>query len=267
MILKSVQFHAKHSDHGNEYPFHLPLVQAMDKLKLEAPVTIFVGDNGSGKSTILEAIAAAIGSITVGADAVDEDPSLQPACALGETLKCTWSVKTKKGFFLRAEDFLNFARRMSKTRQDMVERLAEVEEEYKDRSVFAQNQARSAYLNSIAQMDRYYGDNLDARSHGESFLRLFQSRFVPGGLYLLDEPETPLSPMKQLTLISMLKDMVAQGSQFIIVTHSPILMAFPDAVIYNFDELPIEKVAYDDLEHVNLMRSFLNQPEQYLRHL
>lgn len=267
MILKSVQFTSFRQDQLQDYPFSLPMVQAMDKLSFEAPVTLFVGDNGSGKSTILEAIAAAIGSVTVGAITVDDDPSLQPARALGRTIRCSWSVKTKKGFFLRSEDFLNFARQMSKTRQEMVERLAEIEEEYKDRSIFAQNQARMAYLNSISEMDRYYGKDLDARSHGESFLKLFQSRFIPGGLYLLDEPETPLSPMKQLSFISMLKDMVAEGSQFIIVTHSPILMAFPGAVIYNFDVLPIEKVAYDDLEHVNLMRDFLNQPEQYLRHL
>jgi predicted ATPase len=267
MILKSVQFTSPRQDQMNDYPFHLPLVQAMEKLQFEAPVTIFVGDNGSGKSTILEAIAAAVGSINVGADNVEEDASLQPARALGKTLRCAWSVKTKKGFFLRAEDFLNFARRMSRTRQEMVDRLAEVEEEYKDRSVFAQNQARMAYQNSISALDRNYGHDLDARSHGESFIKLFQSRFIPGGLYLLDEPETPLSPMKQLSFISMLKEMVEQGSQFIIVTHSPIIMAFPGAVIYNFDALPIEKANYEELEHVNLMRDFLNKPELYLRHL
>ncbi|HAZ44940.1 MAG TPA: hypothetical protein DCZ55_10825, partial [Cyanobacteria bacterium UBA11371] len=109
--------------------------------------------------------------------------------------------------------------------------------------------------------------NLDANSHGESFLKLFQSRFVPGGLYLLDEPEAPLSPLRQLAFLSMLKDMVNQDSQFIIATHSPILMAFPQASILSFDSYPVKEVPYDQLEQVTLTKAFLNNPESYLRHL
>jgi predicted ATPase len=116
-------------------------------------------------------------------------------------------------------------------------------------------------------MQRRYGEGLDARSHGESFLALFQARFVPGGLYLLDEPEAPLSPIRQLALIAALKQMVAQDAQFIIATHSPILMAFPDAQIYNFDVCPPQVVAYAGLEHVRLTRDFLDNPEAFLKYL
>ena len=101
----------------------------------------------------------------------------------------------------------------------------------------------------------------------ESFLTLFQARFVPGGLYLLDEPEAALSPLRQLGFLSMLKEMLAQDAQFIIATHSPILMAYPKATILSFDHAPLQPVSYDDLEHVTLTRDFLNNPAAFLRHL
>jgi putative AbiEii toxin of type IV toxin-antitoxin system len=113
---------------------------------------------------------------------------------------------------------------------------------------------------SLAEMERRYGVDLDANSHGQSFLKLFQSRFVPGGLYLLDEPEAPLSPQSQLALIAMMDEMVGQNGQFIIATHSPILLAFPGARIYTFDRTPVEAVEYDALDHVRLTRDFLNAP-------
>jgi predicted ATPase len=116
-------------------------------------------------------------------------------------------------------------------------------------------------------MERRYGVDLDANSHGQSFLRLFQSRFVPEGLYLLDEPEAPLSPQSQLALMAMMSDMIAKRGQFIIATHSPILLGFPGARIYSFDAPPVSEVEYASLEHVALTREFLNAPERFLRHL
>jgi predicted ATPase len=112
-----------------------------------------------------------------------------------------------------------------------------------------------------------HGENLDARSHGESFIHLFQERFVPGGLYLLDEPDTALSPQRQLALLAMLKAMVADNAQFIIATHSSILLAFPDASILSFDDGRITRVAYDEVTNVQLSRGFLADPDAYLRHL
>ena len=117
------------------------------------------------------------------------------------------------------------------------------------------------------ELEKRYGIDLDANSHGQSFLTLFRSRFVPGGLYLLDEPEAPLSPQSQLGFMLMMQDMIAEDAQFIIATHSPILLAYPGATIYSFDSVPAAPVAYDDLEHVVLTRDFLNAPERYLREL
>ena len=120
---------------------------------------------------------------------------------------------------------------------------------------------------SLADMEHRYGVNLDANSHGQSFLKLFQSRFVPGGLYLLDEPEAPLSPQSQLALLAMIGDMVKQDAQFIIATHSPILLGAQDATIYNCDRVPIARAEYEELDHVVITRDFLNGRDRYLRHL
>lgn len=267
MFLKSVGFRQDVPADRRGYPFSLAWLAGLDRIEFRRPVTILTGDNGTGKSTLLEALAAAVGSVTVGAESVETDPSLEPARRLARTMRLSWSVRTRKGFFLRSEDFLNFARKIAQIRADMQRSLAEAEEEYRDRSAFARSQAAAPYRKSIAELERYYGEDLDARSHGESFLRLFQSRFGPGGLYLLDEPETPLSPTKQLAFLSMLKEMTEQGSQFVIATHSPILMAFPDADLLSFDHAPIRRVTYDELEHVQLMRAFLENPGRFLRHL
>ena len=151
----------------------------------------------------------------------------------------------------------------------MLARLRELEEEYRaqDRSARALGLAQGPMRASLADMERRYGIDLDANSHGQSFLKLFQSRFVPGGLYLLDEPEAPLSPQSQLALLAMLSDMVTQDAQFIVATHSPILLAFPHARIYSFDHAPLRAVAYEELDHVALTRDFLNDPGRYLRRL
>jgi predicted ATPase len=266
MHLKSVTFHID-PDNDSGYPFDLPLIRGLSSIRFRSPVTFFAGDNGSGKSTILEALAAAVGSITVGAESVLTDPEMEPARRLARRMRLAWTVKTRKGFFLRAEDFLQFGKEMSRLRTEMLENIAEVERTYTRRSEYARALAMSPYRKSLMELEQRYGIDLNAQSHGESFLHLLQSRFTPGGLYLLDEPETPLSPMKQLTFISMLKEMIGQQAQFVIATHSPILLAFPGATIFSLEDDSLREVPYDELEHVQLTRSFLNNPERYLRHL
>lgn len=249
------------------YPFTIPAVQSLTELAFTTPVTFFVGANGSGKSTLLEAIACAVGSIPVGSDNLDSDHTLTAVRALADHLRLTWHIKTRTGFFLRAEDFFGYVKRLAHMQAELEADLRRVDEEYAHRSETAKGLARMAYTRELAAMREQYGRQLNNFSHGESFLELFQSRFRPNGLYLLDEPEAPLSPAHQLTFLSLLKQMVAQKCQFIIATHSPILMAYPEATIFSFDESPIQSVAYDDLEHVAITRSFLNNPDQYLRHL
>ena len=246
------------------FPFNLPLVKSFTEVEFHTPVTFLVGENGSGKSTLMEAIAAGVGSIAVGTEDVQRDQTLDPARKLGGQLKLVWQRKTRRGFFLRAEDFFGFAKRM----QHMVKELEEMAQGFEQEFTgYALGLAKGAVLGQRRALVNKYGENLDANSHGESFLKLFQARFVPGGLYLLDEPEAPLSPQRQLALLSLLKEMVGEDTQFIIATHSPILMAFPGATILSLDSCPPKEVAYDELEHVSLTRAFLNNPESFLRHL
>ncbi len=251
----------------NGFPFNVPVVQTLEKLTFDSAVTFFVGENGSGKSTLLETLACAIGSITIGSESVNTDPTLTAVRQLAKQYKLTWHKRTKRGFFLRAEDFFGYAKWMSQTRAELQQELDEIDESYHGRSELAKSLAKMPYANELHGIKQRYGEGLDTQSHGESFLKLFQARFVPDGLYLLDEPEAPLSPLRQLTFLSLLKEMVSQNAQFIIATHSPLILAFPEATIISFDDSPPRPVAYDDLEHVTLTRSFLNNPDAYLRHL
>src|SRR5512142_2691440 len=254
-------------DAGTGFPFTVPAIRALAPLDLDAPVTLFVGENGSGKSTLLEGIAAAARLPSVGADEVATDATLTAQRRLGDVLRLTWSKRTNRGFFLRAEDFFGFQRRLASDRAELEARLGDLDVEYRDRSAYAKGFATLPVRRALADMERRYGRDPDARSHGQAFLNLFQGRFVPGGLYLLDEPEAPLSPQNQLGLLAVLLEMVTQGAQFVIATHSPMLLAFPEAKIYSFDHVPIAPVSYADLDHVALTRDFLNDPGAFLRRL
>ena len=248
------------------FPFTVPAIRTLEGLALGSPVTFFVGANGSGKSTLLEGIAAAARLPAIGSADVPRDETLAAQRQLGKALRLSWSKKATRGFFLRAEDFFGFTKRLARERAELLLEMKEVSEQYRaqDRSKYAERLAQGPLASSLAGMEERYGVDLDANSHGQSFLKLFQSRFVPGGLYLLDEPEAPLSPQSQLALLAMIGEMVTQDAQFIIATHSPMLLAFPDAQIYSFDSTPVEAVAYDDLDHVRITRDFLNAPARYL---
>jgi predicted ATPase len=250
------------------FPFSVPAIKSLGALSFDSAMTFFVGENGSGKSTLLEGVALAAGLPTVGSVAVTDDGTLAAQKALGRALKLVWDQqRTRKGFFLRAEDFFGFTKQLAQMRADLRRDLGRIDDEYAGRSDYAKGLAKGPLAASLADMERRYGEDLDANSHGQSFLRLFKSRFVPGGLYLLDEPEAPLSPQSQLALILMMGEMIAQDAQFIVATHSPILLAYPGARIYSFDEMPVRRVEYESLEHVTLTRAFLNNPHRYLRHL
>ncbi len=251
------------------FPFNVPVIaQWQEPLTFTREVTFLAGENGSGKSTFLEGLACLTGLPTAGHAESARDRTLDQVRPLSRRTQAVWSHRTHEGFFLRAEDFFGFVQRTQTTAAELKQELARVETDYAERSETAQQQARMPFARELSALTTRYGDNMDAQSHGEGFLAFFQSRFVPRGLYLLDEPETPLSPLRQLGLLALLKEMVEErDAQFIIATHSPILMAYPDATILNFDQAPFVPIAYDDLEHVRFTRAFLNHPASYLRHL
>ena len=249
------------------FPFSVPAIRTLDRMSLDTAVTYFVGENGSGKSTLLEAIAIAARLPTVGSAQPEHDRTLDAQRLLAQSLTLSWHKRTHRGFFLRAEDFFGFAKSLAEQRVEMERRLGELAEEYSDRSAYARGLAEGPVRKSLREMEARYGIDLDANSHGESFLRLFRSRFVPDGLYLLDEPEAALSPRSQLALLAMMGEMVANGSQLVVATHSPLLLAYPEARIYSFDRTPIVEETFETLEHVQITRDFLRDPGRYLRHL
>lgn len=254
--LRSVRYQISQI-HEETYPYNLPVFQQLKEIQFTQPIAILVGDNGTGKSTILESIAAAGEMITIGG--VEKQSVF--AQTLQPTVKLTWNLKSKIGFYFKAHDFIQFIERTKETKREAREAIQEIKESGMDQL------ATMPHARTLYDLNQLYGEGLEFRSHGESFLDLFSARFQPRGLYILDEPEVPLSPLNQLALISLLKEKVEQNAQFIIATHSPMLMAFPNADILLLEDKGIKKVKYDELEHVTLTRDFLNHPESFLRHL
>ncbi|MBV8272406.1 MAG: AAA family ATPase [Cupriavidus sp.] len=224
----------------DRYPFSLPVVRALDAIDLHPRVTFFVGENGSGKSTLLEAIAVALGFNAEGGSRNFSFATRASHSQLHEYLRIAKGVRRPRtGYFLRAESFFNVATE--------IERLDE-----------------EPGLGAPV-IESYGGRSLHEQSHGEAFLTLLTERFGGQGLYILDEPEAALSPARQLAVISRLHDLVRDRSQFVIATHSPILMAYPDACIYQCSARGIEPIAYEDTEHYQITRDFLVDPQRMLR--
>jgi predicted ATPase len=246
------------------YPFSLPLLGSLKRLSFGQPVTFFCGENGSGKSTLIEALACAVGLPAIGSSDVSRDETLSHVRGLSRAITCEWARRTHRGFFLRAEDFFGFIRHINGLKAEL---KAEKENFGRELTGYGRSLAMGVMEGQIRALDARYGEDPDGRSHGESFIALFQSRIVPGGLYILDEPEAPLSPRRQLAFLSLMKEMVAKDCQFVVATHSPVLMAYPGAVIYDLDRRPVREAAYGDLEHVRFAREFLAAPERFLRHL
>lgn len=262
MHLRSIYYASPGS--AADYPFSVPAIVTLDQLDFHTPVTFFAGENGSGKSTLLEAIAAGVHAIPVrGQDPLTEQ-TLAPTRELAKHLSFSWSTKTRRGFFLRAEDFFDYTKHLTQLMGEMAGYAEEFDERF---TGYGRDLARGAVLGQYHAIAERYGEDPNARSHGEGFLNFFGARFTGEGLYLLDEPDTALSAQSVLGLMAMLKLMVAQGAQFIIATHHPMLLAFPDAAIISFDRTPVAEVTYADVEQVALMREFLNHPGAFLRHL
>jgi predicted ATPase len=247
------------------FPLSLPLIRDLDPISFTRPVTFLVGENGSGKSTLLEGIAAGIGAVAVGGHDLSRDPSLEAARRFAEAFYFSRKRHARTRLFLRAEDVFGFTNRvtadMAALEQDRTE-LAEGLPEGYGRLI-----ATGAVAAQRGALVASYGQDPDSRSHGETFLALLRRRVVPNGLYLLDEPETPLSPSRVLALIAFLAERVGQGCQFIIATHSPILMAFPGATILQAENGILAEAAWNDIEHVRVTRAFLADPKAALAKL
>lgn len=225
---------------ATKYPFTIPAVRHLDLLQFEPDVTFLVGENGTGKSTLLEAVSVALGFNAEGGSRNFNFSTRASHSDLHACLRLVRSYRRPRdGYFLRAESFFNVATE--------IERL----------------DAEAAHDYPI--IDAYGGRSLHEQSHGESLLALMIHRFRGQGLYILDEPEAALSPKRQLLILRRMRELVLQESQFIIATHSPILLAYPNAKILVLDQNGYKPVAYEETEHYQVMRRFLNDPEGALK--
>jgi predicted ATPase len=251
---------------NTEYPFSLDIIQNFDEIKFEKEITFLVGENGSGKSTLLEAIAWAVGVPTIGAEDIDVDYTMENAQKLGECFRLGWKQKTNRGFFSRAEDFFGFSKRLYQSILDLEQDSIEMET-----TIGKKGDLKKAkgLINAEKQaFENRYGRNLTTVSHGESFMKFFQNRLYQQGIYLLDEPEASLSPQSQLSLILLIQKAVEnRKSQFIIATHSPILMAMPNAKILLLENGKIKETNLEDTSHYQITKSFLENPSLFLNHL
>ncbi len=226
------------------YLAQLPVIKMLEQignLDFTKNITILVGENGTGKSTLLEAIAVLMGFNPEGGSRNFQFATKETHSDLHMYLKAVKRAYPKDGFFLRAESLYNVS-----TNIDALDEIP----------------AASAKI-----IESYGGTSLHKQSHGESFLAIVQNRFGTNGLYILDEPEAALSPTSQLALIAQFYKLAQAGSQFIIATHSPMLLAIPDAQILELQDNTIRCVSYNETEHFRLMKQFVNHPEQTLHHL
>lgn len=229
----------------NQYPFSLPIIKNLKEINFSSQVTFFVGENGSGKSTILEAIAYHAGFGPEGGSKnisfkTSYENTYEGIQKLTDCLTLSWRQKPKDGYFFRAESFYNIANYI-----DYLQREC----------------GGKAYK-------PYGGKSLHSQSHGESFLSVFTNRMGKGGFFVLDEPEAALSPQRQLSLLVVMRELCKDfNTQFIIATHSPILLAYPDAIIYSCDNNVLKEIKYTETSHYQITKEFLNNSDLYLKNL
>ncbi len=229
--LRSFELQKEKIPRKKEYPYNLPVVRYLESIELHEKVTFLVGENGTGKSTLLEALAVGYGFNPEGGSKNFHFATRETHSPLSEALKLVKGTKLPKdNFFLRAESFYNVA----------------------------------CNIDEIGWTHNYGGISLHEQSHGESFFSLFMHRFRGNGFYILDEPEAALSPQRQLAFLVRLHELVEQNSQFIIATHSPILLSYPQAKIIEISQNGFQEICYRDSEHYTLYKQFLENPEYML---
>lgn len=244
-LLDRIRVAPVRAEDAAKFPFTLSIIQQLHEIEFRSPVTFLVGENGSGKSTILEAIANKAGFGFEGgskniAFKTSYEDTYAGALLLADYMTLSWNHKPFDGYFFRAESFFNLANHL----------------DYIDREC-----GGGAFI-------PYGGKSLHAQSHGESFLSFFQNRLGDGGFFILDEPEAALSPQRQLALLVIMRELCKTfNTQFIIATHSPILLAYPNATIYSCDQTPLTTIAYHDTLHYQITKRFLDDPNAYMQKL
>lgn len=251
--LKSIEFIKTEE---TAYPFNLPFFN--QKIEFTSPITILIGDNGCGKSTLLQLIQNKMDLFQVG-------ESFKKINHVKASVK--YQLSKPRGYYFSSEDFTTYIKEIEKEKAYSYTQIEEVELEYKHRSNYAKSLAQSTHKKTIHELEALHDRDLSRSSHGEAYLSFFKSRIRPNQLILIDEPETPLSFENQLALLMILKNAIKDNAQLIIASHSPVIMAYPGAQILHFHQDGLVEMKYEDIEQVQNLKHFLNQPDAYFRHL
>lgn len=245
------------------FPYDVPAIKYAKNLDFSNHVTLLVGENGTGKSTLLEAIACRLQLPHLDGNSYFKN-SFDAAKTLLPYLELQWKIERSVGFFFRAEDFGDYLNSVHRTGATIENQMG-LGDDVPKHIIEQMKQSANSQLRSVRKK---FGQDLNGFSHGEAYLHIMNEMIRTRGIYILDEPEAALSPSKQLTLISFINQhLQTHNSQFIIATHSPILLAFPNATIYEITQNSMNKSTLKDTEHFAITKSFLNNPESFLRHL
>lgn len=252
------------AERTHPFPYDVPAVKFAKHLDLSAPVTFIIGDNGTGKSTLLETLALRLQLPHMRGEGYHES-SFKAARTLTPYLELGWKIERPRGFFFRAEDFGDLINSIDREDAKLQQWFNDIDGEVPHHILqeIKDNQNFQRY-----RMHRNFGQDLQGFSHGEAYLKVMDEMISGGGIFLLDEPEAALAPSKQLSLLYFIQNHLKEHlSQFIIATHSPMIMAYPGAILYEVTVNGMDKVSLEDTEHYTITKSFLNSPESYLRFL
>ncbi len=245
-----------------EYPFNLELFKKDIKLNTNSPVTFIVGENGSGKSSLIKLLQSKLNLVEI------KLPNTRTLKKVNSSsIKLTPSLGKLKGFYFESLTYIKYIEYIQEEIAYSQSEIERVDREYDGKSEYTKSLAKSPFYRTIGELESMYSRDLSIVSHGESYLEFFSSRIRDNQIYLLDEPETPLSNQNQLSLLAMIMEATKKGCQFIISTHSPILTSFPEAIIYEILDNKFEETKYEDIESIQFLKHFLNSKEQFLRHL
>ncbi|WP_085993970.1 AAA family ATPase [Oceanobacillus senegalensis] len=240
--IRAVRLKREQISSFDTFPFHLPVIRNFKEIQFHPNITYIIGENGMGKSTLLEGIAIEFGFNPEGGTLNFNFATYDTHSNLDQYLRLVKGInRARDHFFFRAETFYNVATNIEEMDQVL------------------------SYGGKV--IDSYGGKSLHEQSHGESFFATFTKRFQGNGLYILDEPEAALSPLRQLSMLSRINELIHQGSQFIISTHSPIIMAHPDANIIELTENGMQEVRLEDTHHYSIMKQFFEDKDRLLHHL
>lgn len=255
MILKQIKIRGKKTEN---YPLNFDFINNISSLTVENPITIICGENACGKSTLLKAIAHNHDAITVD----NLGYVYENIIPLSERISLTYSNKVSHGFYFSSEDFISFIKYLENTEKELKQDVDELSEEFEGKSQYVKGLALHALRKSLYEIENFYGGKLNTKSHGEGYLAFFEARLRKSGLYFLDEPETPLSVNHQFQLAKIIQNKIEDGSQFIIVTHSPILLSIPGAHVLELSDT-LETINYKDSLNYSLMEGFMSDPERF----